>query len=106
MQLIVYGNVEFWLYFHDDGEQYYLHHDYWPKVPPMKHVRKIESMVDIVIRKELTVSGQACGTNNYSYFGKYDLKVTITMFYLTPHRVTLKHSTFRTYGCSVISWIQ
>ena len=71
LQLHVDGDVEFWLYFHDHGEQYYLHEDYWPKVPPYKHVRKVESSIDVVIRKEMTISGNACKQkDDYFYFGE------------------------------------
>ena len=90
LQLWVGGDVEFWLYFHDHGEQYYLHEDYWPKVPPRKIVRKGDSSIDVIIRKELTISGNACKQmDDYFYFGKILLNLIIfywrTGYYFSLH---------------------
>ena len=64
-------NVEFWIYLHDKGEEYYLHYDLWPTVPPIYHVRKPEALLDLVIKKELKISSDDCKDGDYSYFGMY-----------------------------------
>ena len=62
-------NTTFWIYLHDKGEEYYLHYDYWPTVPPIYHVRKQEAVLDLVIKKELEISSDDCKNGDYSYFG-------------------------------------
>ena len=62
-------NIEFWIYLHDEGEEYYLHYDFWPTVPPIYHVRKPEAQLDLVIKKELEISSDGCKNGEYSYFG-------------------------------------
>ena len=63
---------EFWIYFHDVGEEFFLHYDYWPSVPPFNHVKQQEMMLDVGVRKEMDISDDGCTTEEkYSYFGSF-----------------------------------
>jgi hypothetical protein len=66
-----YAEVEFWLYIHDEGEEFFLHYDYWPSVPPIKHVKQPEVSIDIVVTKTLEIEDEGCKDENYSYFGNW-----------------------------------
>ena len=90
------------MYFHDDGEQYYLHQDSWPKVPPIKHVRKIDSSIDTVVRKELTISNQACQEYISSYFGKH---YSYKQFLFYVRYQISKFRRFAIHRLLVICWI-
>ena len=65
-------DVEFWIYFHGEGEEYFLHYDYWTSVPPFYHVKREEVMIDIVVTKEIEISDDGCiEKEKYSYLGSY-----------------------------------
>ena len=70
MNLDFLGVVEFWLYIHGKGEEYFLHYDLWPNVPHIHHVRGPEVNIDMVIRKTTEISEENCNNEeDYSYFG-------------------------------------
>ena len=70
MTLYLVQDKDFWIYFHDEGEEYFLHYDFWPNVPPFYHVRGKDMMIDFGVRKELEVSNDGCKSEvNYSYTG-------------------------------------
>jgi hypothetical protein len=79
VRLVTYTENEFWIYIHDEGEQFYLHYDYWPYVPPTHLVTREDSFVDTVIRKKLDVSSENCREGVYSYFG--------TLFHITEIQI-------------------
>jgi len=63
---------EFWLYIHGDGEEFYLHYDYWPSVPSMHYVKRHEVFLDVVVTKKIEIRDDESGCleeENYSYFG-------------------------------------
>ena len=68
------AEVEFWLYIHDEGEEFFLHYDYWPSVPPIHHVRRPERSLDFVVTKRLEMASDGCKEENYFYFGNSFLK--------------------------------
>ena len=58
------------MHFHGEGEEFYLHYDYWPYVHPVHHVSRHEKMVDFLVGKEVLMnSNEACKNENYSYLG-------------------------------------
>jgi hypothetical protein len=59
------------MYVHDKGEEFYLHYDFWPKVPFIHHTQEEEYFADIVVRKELEIQQEGCKDGNYNYFSKY-----------------------------------
>ena len=62
--------MEFWLYIHGEGEEFFLHYDYWPSVPKIHHVRFPEVSTDFVIKKSTEISDENCyWAKEYSYFG-------------------------------------
>ena len=72
MELILFGEVDFWLYIHPVGEEYFLHYDFWANVPHIQHVRSAASSIDVVIKKTIETSAmnEDCNDENeYSYFG-------------------------------------
>ena len=61
MSFYLYEDVEVGVYFHDEGEEYFLHYDYWPSmVPPRHHIGKQEQMLEILVTKEVTISDEDC----------------------------------------------
>ena len=64
------GDVEFWLYVHGPGEEFYLHYDYWPTVPKIHHARRPEINLDLVVKKMTEISEDNCISDFDSYFGK------------------------------------
>ena len=58
------------MYVHDKGDEFYLHYDFWPKVPFIHHSQENEYFADIVVRKELEVQNEECQNGNYNYFGE------------------------------------
>ena len=69
---MVLGNIEFWIYIHDIGEEYFLHHDAWPDIPIKYHVKKEDRAIDIVVEKEIRKTDKNCNLDeHYSYFGTY-----------------------------------
>ena len=70
LRLTVHKDAEFWLYVHDTGEEYYLHYDFWPKVPFIYKTKSQEINMDIVVRKQLERANENCKEQPYSYFGK------------------------------------
>ena len=71
LRLTVHNDAEFWLYIHDIGEEYYLHYDFWPKVPFIYQAKSREIYTDIVLRKNLEIANINCTEPPYSYFGKF-----------------------------------
>ena len=70
LTLVLIGRVEFWLYIHGEGEEYFFHYDYWPYVPDIHHVRTPEVNLDIVVKKTTEISEEDCNDEeDYSYFG-------------------------------------
>ena len=59
------------MYVHDKGEEFYLHYDFWPKVPFIHHSQEEEYFADMVVRKELEVRQEGCKDGAYNYFGEY-----------------------------------
>ena len=58
------------MYFHDEGEEFFLHYDLWPHVPSFYYVKREVVMVDIVVTKEIEISDDGCrAEEKYSYFG-------------------------------------
>ena len=71
-QFLVFGKIEFWIYIHDIGEEYFLHYDYWPDIPNKYQVKKEDVAIDITIRKQIQKTDENCNTDErYSYFGMY-----------------------------------
>ena len=69
----VFGNIEFWIYIHDIGEEYFLHYDYWPAVPMKYHVKKEDQAIDIMFQKEIKRSNENCNKHgHYFYFGTFE----------------------------------
>ena len=66
------------MYVHDKGEEYYLHYDFWPKVPFIHHSQEDEYFADIVVRKALEVQNEECKDETYDYFREY---LTRKIFY-------------------------
>ena len=71
ISLKFHAESNFWIYVHDKGEQYYLHYDFWPKVPFIHHSEKDEHLTDIVVTKKLEVQNEECETETYDYFSEY-----------------------------------
>ena len=72
------GEIEFWLYIHGEGEEFYLHYDFWPSVPKIHHVRRPEASTDFVIKKSTEISDGNCyPAKEYSYFGNCNIKSSI-----------------------------
>ena len=70
LELLLVGEVEFWLYIHGEGEEFFLHYDFWPSVPRIHHVRKPTVSLDLVIKKTTEIIANDCISKEYSYFGK------------------------------------
>ena len=70
IELLLVAEVEFWLYIHGEGEEFFLHYDFWPSVPRIHHVRKPEVSLDLVIKKTTEIMDENCISKEYSYFGK------------------------------------
>ena len=69
--LVFKEDSEFWIYVHDEGEEYYLHYDFWPNVPFIHFSKKEEYFSDVVVKKELEVQqNDNCKEETYDYFGK------------------------------------
>ena len=66
----MHSKIQFWLYLHEEGDEFFLHYDYWPNVPPMYHVKHPETWLDIVIKKELHVANDNCLDGSYFYVGR------------------------------------
>ena len=63
---------EFWIYIHDLGEEYFLHHDYWPMIPIKYQVKNTDQSIDVMVQKEIKISDENCVADEiYSYFGMY-----------------------------------
>ena len=71
MSLYTLEDVEFWIYFHNEGEEFFLHYDYWPHVPPVHHIKRNDKIVDIIVRKELSMIYEGCTNEKHSYMGNY-----------------------------------
>lgn len=67
------------MYVHDEGDEFYLHYDFWPKVPFIHHSQENEYFADIVVRKELEVKNEKCQDGNYNYFGKSAIGKSVLM---------------------------
>ena len=63
--------TEFWIYIHDQGAEYYLHYDYWPRIPASHQVKSDEEHIDMMIRKNVEHSNENCVVGDYSYFGMF-----------------------------------
>ena len=71
-QLWVNSKIEFWIYIHDLGEEYFLHHDFWPTTPRKYHVKDADVIIDVMVQKEIKNAYENCEKNeDYSYFGKF-----------------------------------
>ena len=66
----VWGGTEFWIYIHDVGEEYFLHYDYWPTVPPTHQVQPDSEHIELMVHKKVSISDENCIEGEYSYFGK------------------------------------
>ena len=69
IQLELVLEAEFWIYIHDEGAEYFLHYDYWPRIPAMHLVKSDELHLDLMVRKNSEQSDENCVFGNYSYFG-------------------------------------
>ena len=59
------------MYVHEEGEEFYLHYDFWPNVPFIHHSQEDEFFSDMVVRKELEVQQEGCKDGAYNYFSEY-----------------------------------
>jgi len=63
------SKIEFWIYIHDLGEEYFLHHDFWPTIPKKYHVKEADVTIDVMIQKEVKITNKNCEKDEeYSYF--------------------------------------
>ena len=70
IQFIAIKEVEFTIYIHDKGEEYFLHYDYWPAIPISYHVKSEDESIDIEAQKEIKHTDEKCEKReDYSYFG-------------------------------------
>ena len=70
MALEVVKDIEFWIYIHEPGEEYFLHFDYWPTIPIKHHVRSEDASTDIMAQKEIkSIDDNGNNDDDYSYFG-------------------------------------
>ena len=66
----VMNGIEFWIYVHDEGEEYFLHYDFWPTVPTTHQVKSDSEHIDMMVHKQVSISNENCVEGEYSYFGK------------------------------------
>ena len=69
--IIFNAGIEFWMYIHDKGDEFYLHYDFWPNVPFIYHFGDKDHFADLVVRKEVEVHDENCNEGSYNYFSKY-----------------------------------
>ena len=70
--LVLNNKIEFWIYIHDLGEEYFLHHDFWPTIPKKYHVKEADVTIDVMIQKEIRIANKNCEKDEeYSYFGMF-----------------------------------
>ena len=67
---------EFYVYVHDKGEEFYLHYDFWPKVPFIYHFKETDVFGDLFVRKEDELHlNEYCEEGTINYYGKYRITV-------------------------------
>ena len=79
------AETEFWIYIHDEGAEYFLHYDYWPRIPAIHQVKIDEIHLDLMVRKNVEHSDETCFSydESYTYFGKYQiLEVALNPIFL------------------------
>ena len=68
----VLNGTEFYIFIHDEGEEYYFHYDFWPTRPAKYHMKKTDEFLDIMVQKEIKISDKNCmKEDNYSYLGTF-----------------------------------
>ena len=80
--LILAPEEEFWLYIHDEGEEFFLTYNYWPVVPRSHLIRRSVLGVEVVIKKTIDTSDNNCVSKENSYFGTWimlDLVYIVTL---------------------------
>ena len=64
-------DIEFKIYIHDLGEEYFLHYDRRPARPMKYDVKERDRIIDILVQKNVMETDDNCDHNeDYSYFGK------------------------------------
>ena len=73
IRLLLVEEQEFWLYIHDEGEEFFLHYDYWPNIPFTYKSSGDTFWEEFGIQKQLQIksSEDVCMEQNYDYFGKH-----------------------------------
>ena len=70
--IVLKEDADFLVYVHDKGEEYFMHHEVWPTIPPIHRVRKDDFAVDYTFQKLTNQKGTLeCKHEPYNYFGTY-----------------------------------
>ena len=88
VRLSLVGGMEFWLYIHGEGEEFFLHYDLWPSVPKFHHVKRPEASADFVIKKSMEISDGNCyWAKEYSYFGNFIIQASVNDIQYNQYKI-------------------
>lgn len=83
LHITIWEDAELSMYFHGEGEEFYLHYDYWPYVHPVHHVSRHEKMVDFLVGKEVLMNSDEGSINeNYSYLDNLVSRVHMLIIFI------------------------